>query len=93
LIVILLFTPKFRKKNVGTRSFYDHVIKESIIYESVSADLDVISESTILWMTLADDVNGLYLSGTRKMCRTIQIRKSRAHVIIKLGSFLLFQEL
>ena len=61
--------------------------------ESISTDLDVMSESAILWMTSADDVNGLYLSDARKMCRTLQIRKIGVHVIIKLGSFLLFQEL
>ena len=71
-----MFTPKFGKKNAGTRSFQDCVIKESIKCESVSADLDVMAESTILWMTSADDVNRLYLSGTRKMCRTPQIRKN-----------------
>ena len=88
-----MFTPKFEKKNAGTRSFQDCVIKESIRCESVSTNLDVISESTILWMTSADGVNGLYLCGTRKMCQTLQIRKIRVQVIIKLGSFLLFQEL
>ena len=55
-----MFTPKFGK-NAGTRSFQDCVIKESIRCESVSADLDVMSESAILWMMSADDVNGLYL--------------------------------
>ena len=53
-----VFTPKFGKKNVGTRSFQDCVIKESIRCESVSTDLDVMSESAILWMTLADGING-----------------------------------
>ena len=43
-----VFTPKFGKKNAGTRSFQDCVIKESIRCESVSADLDAMSESTIL---------------------------------------------
>ena len=85
-----MFTPKFGKKNAGTRSFQDCVIKESIRCESVSADLDVMSESAILWMMSADGVNGLYLSGARKMCQTLQIRKSGVQVIIKLGSFLLF---
>ena len=88
-----MFTPKFGKKKAGTRSFQDYVIKESIRCESISANLDVMSESAILWMTSADGVNGLYLSGARKMCRTLQIRKIRVKVIIKLGSFLLFQEL
>ena len=67
----LVFTPKFGKKNVGTQSFQGCVIKESIRYKSVSTDLDAMLESTILWMMLADGVNGLYLSGTRKMCRTL----------------------
>ena len=88
-----MFTPKFGKKNVGTRSFQDCVIKESIRYESVLVDLDAMSESAILWMTSADGVNGLYLSGARKMCRTLQTRKIRVQDIIKLGSFLLFEEL
>ena len=88
-----MFTSKFGKKNVGTRSLQDCVIKESIRCESISADLDVMSESAILWMTSADGVNGLYLSGARKMCRTLQIRKIGVQVIIKLGSFVLFQEL
>ena len=88
-----MFTPKFGKKNAGTRSFQDCVIKESIRCESVSADLDVMSESAILWMTSADDVNELCLNGDRKMCRTLQIRKIGVLIIIKLGSFLLFQEL
>ena len=88
-----MFTPKFWKKNAGTRSFQDYVIKESIRCESISVDLDVISESAILWMTSADGVNGLCLSGTRKMCRTLQIRRIGVQVIIKLESFLLFQEL
>ena len=88
-----LFTPKFGKKNAGTRSFQDCVIKESIRCESVSTDLDVMSGSAILWMTSIADVNGLYLSGARKMCRTLQVRKIVVQVIIKLGSFLLFQEL
>ena len=83
----VLFTPKFRKKNTGTRSFQDCVIKESIRCESVTADLDVMSELTILWMMSADGVNGLYLSGVREMCWTLQIRKIRVQVIIKLGSF------
>ena len=56
--------------------------------ESVSADLDAMSESTILWMMSADDVNRLYLSGGKKMCQTLQIRKISVQVIIKLGSFL-----
>ena len=43
-----VFTSKFGKKNVGTRSFQDCVIKKSIRYESVSADLDAISELAIL---------------------------------------------
>jgi len=42
-----VFTPKFGKRNAGTRSFQDCVIKESIRCESVSADLDAISESAI----------------------------------------------
>jgi len=42
-----VFTPKFGK-NAGTRSFQDCVIKESIRCESVSADLDMMSESAIL---------------------------------------------
>ena len=87
-----VFTPKFRNKNAGTRSFLDCVIKESIRCESVSADLDVMSESAILWMTSADGVNELCLSGAREMCRTLLIRKIGVQVIIKLGSFLLFQE-
>ena len=86
-----MFTPKFGKKNAGTRSFQDCVIKESIRCESVSTDLDVVLESAILWMTSVDDVNGLYLSDVRKMCRTLQIRKIRVQVIIKFGSFLLFK--
>ena len=88
-----VFTPKFGKKNAGTRSFQDYVIKKSIRCESVSADLDVMSESAILWMTSADSVNGLYLSGARMICWTLQIRKIGVQVIIKLESFLLFQEL
>ena len=44
---MILFTPKFGKKNAGTRSFQDCVIKESIRCESVSTDLDAMSESTI----------------------------------------------
>ena len=59
----------------------------------MSADLDVMSESAILWMMSAIDVNGLYLSGAREICRTLRIRKIGVQVIIKLGSFLLFQEL
>ena len=74
-----------------TRSFQDCVIKESIRCESVSTDLDVMSESAILWMTSADSVNGLYLSGVREMCRTLRIRKIRVQIIIKLRSFLLFR--
>ena len=66
-----MFTPKFGKKNSGTQSFQDCVIKESIRCESVSADLDVMSESAILWMMSADGVNGLYLSGARKTCWTL----------------------
>ena len=42
-----MFTPKFGKRNAVTRSFQDCVIKESIRCESVSADLDAISESAI----------------------------------------------
>ena len=88
-----MFTLKFGKRNARTRSFQDCVIKGLIRCESVSADLDVMSESAILWMVLADGINGLYLNGARKMCRTLQIRKIGVQVIIKLGSFLLFQEL
>ena len=44
-------------------------------------------------MTSADGVNGLYLNGAKKMCQTLQIRKIMVKVIIKLESFLLFQEL
>ena len=88
-----MFTPKYAKKNVGTQSFQDCVIKESIRCESVLADFDVLSESVILWMTSADGVNGLCLNGASKMCRTLQIRRIRVQVIIKLGSFLLSQEL
>ena len=61
--------------------------------KSVSADLDIMSESTILWMTSTDVVNELYLSIAREICRTLRIRKIRVQVIIKLESFLLFQEL
>ena len=43
-----VFTPTFGMENAGTRSFQDCVIKESIRCESVSADLDMISESAIL---------------------------------------------
>ena len=42
-----MFTPKFRKNNVGTQSFQDCVIKESIRCELVSTNLDAISESAI----------------------------------------------
>ena len=77
-----MFRPKFGKKNAGTRSFQDCVIKESIRCESVSADFDVMLESAILWMTLADGVNGLCLNGARKMCRTLQIRKIRVQVLL-----------
>ena len=70
-----MFTSKFRKNNAGTRNFQDCVIKELIRCESVSADLDVMSELAILWMASADGVNGLYLSGARKMCRTLKIKK------------------
>ena len=61
-----VFTPKFEKKNTETRSFQDCVIKESIRCESVSIDLDVMSESTILWITSADGINVLYLSGVKE---------------------------
>ena len=88
-----MFTPKFGKKNTETQSFQDCFIKESIRCESVLADLDVMSESAILWMTSADGVNRLYLSGARKMSRTLRIRKIGVQVIIKLGSFLLIQKL
>ena len=86
-----MFTPKFGKKNVETRSFQDYIIKELTRYESVSADLDAMSESAILWMTSANSINGLCLSGARKMCRTLQIRKIRVQVIIKLGSFFYYK--
>ena len=43
-----MFTPKIGKKNAGTRTFQDCVIKESIRCESISADLDAMSESAIL---------------------------------------------
>ena len=86
-----MFRPKFGKKNVRTRSFQDCVIKESIRCKSISADLDAMLESAILWMTSADGVNGIRLSGARKMCQTLQIRKIGVQVIIKLGSFLLFK--
>ena len=79
-----MFTPKFEKKNAETQSLHDCVIKESIRCESVSTDLDAMSELAILWMTSADDVNGLCLNGAWKMCRTIQIRKIRVQVIVKL---------
>ena len=88
-----MFTPKFGKKNVGTRSFQDCIIKELIRCELVSADLDVMSESAILWMTSADGVNILYLSGAKETYQTLRIRKIGVQVIIKLGSSLLFQEL
>ena len=78
---------------MGTWSLQDCVIKESIRCELVSADLDVILESAILWMMSADDNNGLYLSGARETCRTLRRRKIGVQVIIELGSFLLFQEL
>ena len=54
-----MFTLKFRKNNAGTRNFQDCVIKELIRCESISADLDVVSESAILWMMSVDGVNGL----------------------------------
>ena len=85
-----VFTPKFGK-NTETESFQDCVIKESIRCESVLADLDVMLESAILRMMSADDINGLYLTSARKMCRTLQIRKIGVQIIIKLGSFLLFK--
>jgi hypothetical protein len=47
-------------------SFQDYIIKESIKCKSVSADLDTVSESAILWMTLVDDVGGLCLDGVKK---------------------------
>ena len=81
-----MFTSKFGKKNAGTESIQDCVIKGTIGCESVLVDLDAMSESTILWMTSADGINGLCLSGTRKMCRTLQIRKIRVQVIIKLAN-------
>ena len=37
-----VFIPKFGKINVGTRSFQNCVIKESIRCESESADLDAV---------------------------------------------------
>ena len=80
--------PKFDKKKAETQSFQDCVFEKSIRCESVSADLDVMSESAILWMASVDWVNGPYLSGARKMCRTLQIRKIGVQVIIKLGNFL-----
>ena len=48
-----MFTLKFGKNNAGTRNFQDCVIKESIRCESVSADLDAISESAIF----VDDIS------------------------------------
>ena len=84
---------KIWEEERGNHSFQDCVIKESIRCESVSADLDVMSELTILWTTSVAGVNGLYLNGARKICRTLQVRKIGVQVIIKLGSFLLFQEL
>ena len=50
-------------------------------------------ELDILWMTSADGVNGLYMSGAREMCRTLRIEKIGVQVIIKLESFILFHEL
>ena len=44
----IVFIPKFGKKNEGTRSFQECVIKKLIRCESVLADLDVMSESAIL---------------------------------------------
>ena len=43
-----VFTSKFGKKNAGTESIQDCVIKGTIGCESVLVDLDAMSESTIL---------------------------------------------
>ena len=60
-----MFTPKFGKRNAGTRSFQDCVIKESIRCESVSADLDAISESAIF----VDDIS------RRRQCAMLECRR------------------
>ena len=75
-----MFTPKFGKKNAELKA------------SRIMSSRNVMLESAILWMTSADGVNGLCLNGARKMCRTLQIRRIRVQVIIKLGSFLLFKE-
>ena len=45
--IVIVFTPKFGKKNVGTRSFQDCVIKESIAEGSISVDSDVVLGSAL----------------------------------------------
>ena len=86
-----MFTPKFEKKNAGTRSFQECVIKESIRCESISADLDVMSESAILWMTSADGVNGLCLNGARKMCHSTNKEKLGSKFLLNKEVFFYFK--
>ena len=85
-----MFTPKFGKEHENSELLR---LYHPIRCELISTSFYAVSESAILWMTSVDNVNGLYLDCARKMCQTLQIRKIRVQVIIKLGSFLLFQEL
>ena len=67
---------------MGTRTFQDCVIKELIRCESVSADLDVMSESAILWMTSAGGVNGLYLNGAENLSDSTNKKKLGSKLLL-----------
>jgi hypothetical protein len=58
-----LFTPKFGEKNAGTQSFQDCIIKGSVRWESMTADLDTVSESAIFM----DDVSRLCGIGEKRV--------------------------
>ena len=53
------------------------MIKESIRCELISAGFDVVSKSAILWMTSADNINGLRTDDVREKNMSGSIEKER----------------
>ena len=61
---------------------------ESIRCELISAGFDAVSESSILWMTLADNIEGLHTDGImEKNVGLYKSKKDWSPSYLKLGMF------
>jgi hypothetical protein len=77
-----MFTLKFGERNARTQSFQDCIIKGSVIWESVTVDLDAMLELAVF----VDDVSRLRGVGEKRV-GLYKKGKIRVQVIIKIRKF------